>query len=100
MTQDLSEQELYLGLNNQGWDLIKGIFARHADMTGVILFGSRAKGIHSKESDIDFAIEGIDDPLEAERIANELEELPLTYNFDIWVLDKTCLRGMNGKSDY
>ena len=31
------------------------------------------------------AIEGIDDPLRAESIAGELEELPLPYRFDVQV---------------
>lgn len=67
-------------------DLIRGILAQHVEVTGAVLFGSRAKGTASAASDIDLALEGIDDPLRAEAIANELEELPLPYRFDVVAL--------------
>jgi predicted nucleotidyltransferase len=51
-----------------------------------VLFGSRAKGTATPASDIDLAFEGIDDPLRAEAIASELEELPLPYRFDVKAL--------------
>jgi uncharacterized protein len=66
--------------------LICSILTRHAEVTGAILFGSRAKGTASQSSDIDLALEGIEDPLLAEAIASELDELPLPYAFDVKAL--------------
>ncbi|MEO5338597.1 MAG: nucleotidyltransferase domain-containing protein [Magnetospirillum sp. WYHS-4] len=67
-------------------DLIRGGLAKYPAITGAILFGSRAKGTAQPASDIDLALEGIDDPLLAEAIASELEELPLPYRFDVKAL--------------
>lgn len=66
--------------------LICSVLARHVEVTGAILFGSRAKGTASQSSDIDLALEGIEDPLLAEAIASELDELPLPYSFDVKAL--------------
>lgn len=74
------------GLTEREWRLIREVLARHAQVSGAILFGSRAKGVAAPSSDIDLAIEGIDDPLQAETIATELEELPLPYRFDVKAL--------------
>ena len=76
----------YGGLNEQDWRLILGVLSRHVEITGAILFGSRAKGVADPSSDIDLALEGIADPLQAEAIAGELEELPLPYHFDVKAL--------------
>jgi predicted nucleotidyltransferase len=49
----------------------------------VALYGSRAKGTYRPESDIDLALVGIDDDVQAEAVADELDELPLPYRFDV-----------------
>jgi predicted nucleotidyltransferase len=67
-------------------DLIRTVLTRHPAVTGAILFGSRAKGTAQPASDVDLALEGVSDPLQAEAIANELEELPLPYRFDVKAL--------------
>jgi predicted nucleotidyltransferase len=74
------------GLSQRELNLIREVFARHPEVTGVLLFGSRAKGTATPASDIDVALEGLDDPLQAEAIASELEELPLPYRFDVKAL--------------
>ena len=74
------------GLSERELALIRGVLARHPGVTGALLFGSRAKGTAAPASDIDLALEGIDDPLRAEAIASELEELPLPYRFDVKAL--------------
>lgn len=74
------------GLTPVELDLIRSVLVRHRVITGAILFGSRAKGTATIASDIDLALEGIDDPLEAEAIASELDELPLPYRFDVKAL--------------
>ncbi len=82
-----------IGLSENATDLIKGVLRRHADITGAILYGSRAKGTASPASDIDLALEGITDPLRAAAIASELDELPLPYKFDVRAL--TAIRSEN-----
>ncbi len=74
---DLSPHEL---------DLIRSILSRHPAVTGAILFGSRAKGTAHRASDVDLALEGIADPLQAAAIAGELDDLPLPYRFDVKAL--------------
>jgi predicted nucleotidyltransferase len=67
--------------------LLCGVFQRHPEITGVKLFGSRAKGTHAPSSDIDLALWGEVDALGAEAIAAELDELPLPYRFDVQAFD-------------
>lgn len=67
-------------------EAIRRVLSRHPAVTGAILFGSRAKGTALPASDIDLALEGIEDPLQAEAIASELDELPLPYTFDVKAL--------------
>ena len=74
------------GLSPRELELICTVLARHPEITGAVLFGSRAKGTSRPASDVDLALEGIADPLQAEAIASELEELPLPYQFDVKAL--------------
>jgi predicted nucleotidyltransferase len=74
------------GLTSHELELIRKVLARYPSVTGAILFGSRAKGAAQPGSDIDLALEGVNDQLQAEAIANELEELPLPYRFDVKAL--------------
>jgi predicted nucleotidyltransferase len=74
------------GLTPHEWALIQGTLARNPKITGAILFGSRAKGTAGPASDIDLALLGIDDPLQAEAEARNLEDLPLPYRFDVKAL--------------
>ena len=74
----LSEQEL---------NLILTVLSKHKDIKSAILFGSRANGKASAESDIDLALEGIHDQLKAETVASEFDELPLPYRFDVHALE-------------
>ena len=55
--------------------LLVGVFQRHPEITTVKIFGSRAKGTHAPYSDVDIAIWGNVDALQAEAIAAELDEL-------------------------
>lgn len=66
--------------------LLSSVFRRHSEVSSVILFGSRAKGTHLNCSDVDLAISGPVDPLRAEAIAAELDELPLPYRFEVQLL--------------
>ena len=74
------------GLSERELDLIRGVLARRKEVSFAVLFGSRAKGTAAPGSDIDLALGGIDDPLLAEAVAAELDELPLPYRFDVKAL--------------
>jgi uncharacterized protein len=73
------------GLSRREMDLICDVFRRHPEVSGAMLYGSRAKGTHRPESDVDLAIHGNVDALRAESIAAELDELPLPYRFEVKV---------------
>lgn len=64
-------------------DQIRGVLGRHAQITEARLYGSRAKGTHAAGSDVDLAVWGDIDPLAAQAVAAELDELPLPYLFDV-----------------
>jgi predicted nucleotidyltransferase len=68
-------------------DLIHSVFRRHPEISSATLFGSRAKGTHSVRSDVDLVFSGTVEPLGAEAIAAELDELPLPYRFEVQSLD-------------
>jgi len=63
--------------------VLRGVFRHHPEITLVKLFGSRARGTHVPQSDVDLALWGDVDPLQAEAIAAELDELPLPYRYDV-----------------
>lgn len=64
-------------------DMVRAIFRLHSEIETVTLFGSRAKGSHTERSDVDLALTGNVEPLRAEAIAAELDELPLPYRFEV-----------------
>ena len=63
--------------------LLQDVFRHHPEITAVKLFGSRAKGTHAPQSDVDLALWGDVDALQAEAIAAELDDLPLPYRYDV-----------------
>lgn len=72
-----------IGLTPHEIDLIREVFRRFPVIREVALYGSRAKGTYRPESDIDLALIGVDDDIQAEAVADELDELPLPYRFDV-----------------
>lgn len=72
-----------IGLTSHEIDLILNVFRRFPTISEVVLYGSRAKGTYRPESDIDLALISIDDDVQAEAVADELDELPLPYRFDV-----------------
>lgn len=72
-----------LPLSSAEIELLRSVFRRHAEVRAVKIFGSRAKGTHAAHSDIDLALWGDVDVLQAEQIAAELDELPLPYRYDV-----------------
>jgi predicted nucleotidyltransferase len=71
------------GLAPHEIEMIRAVFRRIPVIVEVVLYGSRAKGNFRPESDIDLALVGVDDDLQAEAVAEELDELPLPYHFDV-----------------
>ncbi|MCX5771672.1 MAG: nucleotidyltransferase domain-containing protein [Candidatus Hydrogenedentes bacterium] len=71
------------GLSERELEMIRSVLACHEEVTGAILFGSRAKATAAPSSDVDISLLGTNNPLVAEEIAAELEELPLPYRFDV-----------------
>ena len=68
-------------------DLVRSVFRLHPEVKTATLFGSRAKGTHSDRSDVDLVVTGEVEPLRAESIAAELDELPLPYRFEVQALE-------------
>jgi len=64
-------------------DMVRSVFRHHPEVKSATLFGSRAKGTHSDRSDVDLVVAGDVEPLRAEAIASELDELPLPYRFEV-----------------
>ena len=64
-------------------EMMRAVFRRHSEIDTASVFGSRAKGTHTKRSDVDLAVTGNVAPLAAEAIAAELDELPLPYRFEV-----------------
>lgn len=71
------------GLSEAELALIVGALKTFPGIDHAILYGSRAKGTHRPESDIDIALTGIDDGVEVQAVAEALEDLPLPYQFDL-----------------
>ena len=63
---------------------IHGVLARHAEVERAILYGSRAKGNFKTGSDVDLTLtgHGLDQRIRG-RIAEELDDLLLPYEFDL-----------------
>ena len=83
-----------LGLTVSEVDLIRAVIARYGQVTSAVVFGSRAKGTHRNNSDVDIALDGNISPLEAESICGDLEELPLPYHFDVVALRHITNEGL------
>lgn len=81
-----------IGLDERELGLIRGVLQRHPEVTGALLFGSRAKGTSGPSSDVDLALLGLESDLRAESIASELDELPLPYHFDVKALSAVAHR--------
>ena len=67
-------------------DMVRSVFRQHPEVKSATLFGSRSKGTHSDRSDVDLVVAGDVEPLRAEAIASELDELPLPYRFEVQAL--------------
>lgn len=75
------------GLSFNEVRLIRDCFSGIPAVERVILFGSRAKGKHRHNSDVDLAIVGVAENVEIVAIVEALDDLPLPYKFDVQSLD-------------
>ena len=71
------------GLDEEELSQLQALFSSYPEIRKIILFGSRAKGTASKNSDIDLAVDGIENFLSIESLSMELDELPIPYRFDL-----------------
>ncbi len=74
------------GLEEQQLKLINSVFSQNNKIKSVKVFGSRAKGNYRPNSDIDLAIDGEINDIEAQLILTQLDDLPLPYIFDVKVV--------------
>ena len=72
-----------LALSSHELELITSVFRKYPEVVAAKVFGSRAKGTSTPNSDVDLALWGDIDGLRAESLAGELDELPLVYRFDV-----------------
>ena len=84
MRSDLSS----IGLSRGEVESIRGGLKSYPEIQQVTLFGSRAKGSAKRNSDIDLAVEGVEESLTIEKVAMSLDELPLPYQFDLQPMSK------------
>ena len=63
---------------------LEEVFSRYPEVSGVRLYGSRAKGTHRTGSDIDLAVDGSDLSIQMlNRIHTALDDLMSPYSFDL-----------------
>ena len=76
------------GLTSEDMREIKQVFTRFPTVDKVVIFGSRAKGIHQPGSDVDLALKGNIDSTTVAQISDLLnEESTMPYTFDLVAYD-------------
>jgi len=77
------------GLNERDEQAILDIIKKYPEVKNVLIFGSRAKGVFHKGSDIDLAIDGQHISHETlQQIKNDFEESSLPYRVDLVDMEK------------
>jgi predicted nucleotidyltransferase len=72
------------GLNQQELESIKQILSSYSEVEKAIIYGSRAKGTHKPNSDIDISLMGSELTLGIlNQISWKLDDLLLPYTFDL-----------------
>jgi len=77
------------GLSEANLDNVNTVFAKHPEVTKVVLYGSRAKGNYRLGSDVDLTLYGHN--LTNEKlgeIASQIDDLYLPYTFDISIFNQ------------
>jgi predicted nucleotidyltransferase len=77
------------GLTDRTVSQIASVLERFPAVERAVLFGSRAKGVHKRGSDIDLALEGIGLTWRVlGKIEDELDDLMLPYKFSLIIHDE------------
>ncbi len=76
------------GLSEQAIAKVHQVLAHHPQVERAILFGSRAKGCQKPGSDIDLSFVGTLDRRQLGRIADELDDLLLPYEFSLSIYNR------------
>jgi uncharacterized protein len=77
------------GIPHELWGRIISTIQSSEKVTGIILFGSRAKGNYTNGSDIDLALKGKDlSTKDIITISSALDELDLPWQIDLVIFDK------------
>lgn len=71
------------GLNDKVINILLNYFKQVDQIEKVIIFGSRAYGNYKNNSNIDFALIGDINNYLLYKIADDLNNLPLIYKFDV-----------------
>ena len=77
-----------IGLTLPQVELIRNALQQFPAICSATLFGSRAKGSARPNSDVDLAITGVEDSLLVEQISDQLDALPLPFQFDLQAQEK------------
>ena len=78
------------GLSDSVISELQDVFRRHANISKVLIFGSRAKGNYREGSDIDLVAIGNDlDYSQLIKILTEIDNLGLLYSVDLLDYNKT-----------
>lgn len=78
------------GLSDSVITELQDVFRRHANISKVLIFGSRAKGNYREGSDIDLVAIGNDlDYSQLIKILTEIDNLDLLYSVDLLDYNKT-----------
>ena len=88
MAQTLHNQTIELKYLSQMRDLVLRVTS-NLDCT-IFLFGSRARGVHRRSSDIDIGFSGLSEPAftkTRDRLLSELEESVIPHHVDLVNLD-------------
>lgn len=77
-------QTMQIGISSEEREIFRRIFSSHPSVEAALLFGSRSKGTHRKDSDADIALAGRALSLsELEAIKSELKSSTLSYPCEV-----------------
>lgn len=77
-------QECTFGLSSATLEKLNSVFAQHAAIDSVLIYGSRAKGNYRPGSDIDLTIKGGEISFaEFLQIEDQIDDLMLPYTVDL-----------------
>ncbi|MCL2095447.1 MAG: nucleotidyltransferase domain-containing protein [Oscillospiraceae bacterium] len=88
-------ETINIGLPENVLESIIKVMRYNEKISKAVVYGSRAKGNYRRYSDIDIALFGGLDFIEAHRVYEQLDILPTPYKFDVAAYD--CIKNKNLK---